>query len=377
MKNFLVTLFVLLLPIQVLTANMLIPPVPSISSNSYILLDFHSGKVLAEQNSTTRLSPASLTKIMTSYVVFKALEKGHITLQDTVLISKKAWQTPGSRMFVEVGKQVAVVDLLQGVIVQSGNDASVALAEYVGGDEATFALLMNQYAQQLGMDDSQFKNSTGLTQDGHYTTAADLAILATALIREFPEYYRWDSQKSFTYNGIKQSNRNRLLWSDPSVDGVKTGHTKDAGYCMVASALRDEMRLITVVLNSASANTRASESQSLLNYGFRFFQTRKLYKSFAALSHARIWKGNSKKIALGLVDDFYITTIKRQDSELKAELKVHQKIIAPVQKGAVLGSVDISLGDAIIATKPLHALDSVGEGGVGNKVWDTMLLFME
>jgi len=376
-----------LLPVLLLTimsatianaANkILIPAAPSVAAKSFILLDFNSGKVLAEKNADVRLSPASLTKIMTVYVVFRELQNGHLTLDEKVTISKKAWQTGGSRMFVEVNKQVAIEDLLQGVIIQSGNDASVALAEHVAGDEATFSAMMNQHAERLGMLDSHFENSMGLPKKNHYTTARDLAKLTTAVISEFPEYYRWDSQKEFTYNNITQPNRNKLLWRDKSVDGVKTGYTEKAGYCMIASAIREEMRLISVVMGTASANARANESQSLLNYGFRFFETHKLYAGNDALNEARIWKGDSKKLPLGLVDDLFVTIPRRHYNDLKAEVNINKKIIAPVKKGENLGSVNVSLAGDVVANMPLVALKTVSKGGFVDRLYDEAMLMME
>ena len=296
-RNYCFFLSILLLAINTSVAEnkILIPPAPSIAAKSFILLDFNSDKILAEENADIKLSPASLTKIMTVYVIFRELSNGHLTLDEKVTISKKAWKTPGSRMFVEVNKKISIEDLLKGVIIQSGNDASVALAEHVAGDEETFAAMMNQHAERLGMLDSHFENSMGLPSENHFTTARDLAKLTTAVIKEFPEYYRWDSEKDFTFNNITQSNRNLLLWRDKSVDGVKTGYTEDAGYCMVASAKREQMRLISVVMGTANANARANESQSLLNYGFRFFETHRLYEANKALSEPRIWKGKSQK----------------------------------------------------------------------------------
>jgi D-alanyl-D-alanine carboxypeptidase (penicillin-binding protein 5/6) len=363
------------------TANaqnkILIPKAPTVGAKSFILIDFNSGKVLAEKNADTRLSPASLTKIMTVYVVFRELAKGHLTLDEKVTISKKAWRTGGSRMFVEVNKQVSIEDLLQGVIIQSGNDASVALAEHVAGDEATFSAMMNQHALRLGMMDSHFENSMGLPRKNHYTTARDLAKLTTAVINEFPEYYRWDSQKEFTYNKITQPNRNRLLWRDKSVDGVKTGYTKDAGYCMVASAIRDEMRLISVVLGTASANARANESQSLLNYGFRFYETHKLYSKNEALSKVRIWKGDSKELPLGLNDDLFVTIPRRHYNDLKAEINVDKKIVAPANEGEVFGSVNVSLAGDLVANESLVALKTVSKGGFVKRLYDEALLLLE
>lgn len=363
------------------TANaankILIPAAPSVAAKSFILIDFNSGKVLAEKNADKRLSPASLTKIMTVYVIFRELKNGHLTLDEKVTISKKAWQTGGSRMFVEVNKQVAIEDLLQGVIIQSGNDASVALAEHVAGDEATFSAMMNQHAERLGMLDSHFENSMGLPRKNHYTTARDLAKLTTAVISEFPEYYRWDSQKEFTYNNITQPNRNKLLWRDKSVDGVKTGYTEDAGYCMVASAKREDMRLISVVLGTASANARANESQSLLNYGFRFFETHRLYQANEALSETRVWKGDSKKLTIGLIDDLYITIPRRHYNDLKAEMNIDKKIVAPVKQGEVLGTVNVSLAGDVVANKPLIALKTISKGGFVKRLYDEALLLMK
>lgn len=357
--------------------TILIPAAPSVAANSYVLLDFNSGKVLAEKSADLRLAPASLTKIMTVYVVFRELKNGHLALDEKVTISKKAWQTPGSRMFVEVNKQVAIEDLLQGVIIQSGNDASVALAEHVAGDEATFAAMMNQNAERLGMLDSHFENSMGLPSENHYTTARDLAKLTTAVIREFPEYYRWDSQKEFTFNNITQPNRNKLLWRDKSVDGVKTGYTEEAGYCMVASAKRENMRLISVVMGTKSANARANESQTLLNYGFRFFETHKLYDANAVLTEARIWKGDSKKLAMGLTEDLYVTIPRRHYNDLKAEINIDKKIIAPVKQGASLGTVNVALVGDVVADKPLVALKTVNKGSFVQRLYDEAMLMLE
>ncbi len=370
--------FILLFNVQANAKNtILIPAAPRVAAKSYILIDFNSGKVLANKNADEKLSPASLTKIMTVYVIFRELKNGHLTLDEKVTISKKAWQTPGSRMFVEVNKQVSIEDLLQGVIIQSGNDASVALAEHVAGDEATFAAMMNQHAERLGMSNSHFQNSMGLPSNNHYSTARDLAILTTAVINEFPEYYKWDSQKEFTFNNITQPNRNKLLWRDKSVDGVKTGYTADAGYCMVTSALREGMRLISVVMGTASVNARANESQSLLNYGFRFFETYRLYQGQEALSETRIWKGDSQKLAIGLAHDLYVTIPRRHYNDLEAEIKVNSKIIAPVQQGEVFGSVNILLTGELIADEPLIALTTVHEGSFTQKLFDEVLLLLE
>ena len=353
------------------------PSVPTIDAAAYILQDYHTGKVLAENNADAKLAPASLTKIMTVYVVFTELSNGHLHLEDMVSISEKAWKTSGSRMFIELGNQVKVEDLLKGVIIQSGNDASVALAEHVGGNEETFAEMMNQHAIRLGMANSHFKNSDGLPVEDHYTTARDLAILTTALIKEFPDYYRWFSQKEFTFNKITQQNRNKLLSRDESVDGVKTGFTDDAGYCLVASALREDMRLISVVMGAKSANARANENQTLLNYGFRFYESHRLYQGKTALNEARVWKGASKTISLGLAEDIYVTIPRRQYKDLKAVINVDKKITAPVADGAKLGSVKVTLKDEVVINKDLVALKAVDQGNIFQRLSDSVMMMME
>jgi serine-type D-Ala-D-Ala carboxypeptidase (penicillin-binding protein 5/6) len=354
-----------------------IPSAPTIDAAAYILQDYHTGKVLAENNADAKLAPASLTKIMTVYVVFIELSNGHLHLEDMVTISEKAWKTSGSRMFVELGSKVKVEDLLKGVIIQSGNDASVALAEHVGGNEETFAEMMNQHAIRLGMANSHFKNSDGLPVEDHYTTARDLAILTTALIKEFPDYYRWFSQKEFTFNKITQQNRNKLLSRDESVDGVKTGFTDDAGYCLVASALREDMRLISVVMGAKSANARANENQTLLNYGFRFYESHRLYQGKTALNEARVWKGASKTISLGLAEDIYVTIPRRQYKDLKAVINVDKKITAPVADGAKLGSVKVTLKDEVVINKDLVALKAVDQGNIFQRLSDSVMMMME
>ncbi|MGZ4960366.1 MAG: D-alanyl-D-alanine carboxypeptidase family protein [Methylomonas sp.] len=353
------------------------PAAPSVAASSYFLMDFNSGRILAEKDPDKRVAPASLTKIMTVYVVFRELKAGHLTLDEKVTISQNAWETGGSKMFVEVNKQVPVEDLLQGVVIQSGNDASVALAEHVAGSEQTFATMMNEQASRIGMVNSHFENATGLPSPNHYSSARDLALLAQALIKEFPEYYRWDSQKEFTYNNITQQNRNQLLWRDASVDGVKTGFTDDAGYCMVASAKREDMRLISVVMGTASPNARANESQSLLNYGFRFFETHKLYAADTALTEARVRKGATSKVSVGVAEDIYVTAPRKHFNELKAETQIDNAIMAPLNKGDSVGSLNVSLGGETILNKPLVAMDSVAEGGLFRRLYDAALVFLE
>jgi D-alanyl-D-alanine carboxypeptidase (penicillin-binding protein 5/6) len=351
------------------------PSAPSIDAGAYFLQDYYSGRVLAEGNADESMEPASLTKMMTVYVAFKELQDGNISLDDVVRISEKAWRTQGSRMFVEVGDQVTVEELLKGIIIQSGNDASVALAEFIAGDERAFAQLMNQYAGELGMTKTQFVNATGLPDPNEYTTARDMAALARALIHDFPNYYKWHAIRKYEYNGITQYNRNKLLWRDPSVDGLKTGHTSSAGYCLVASAERDDMRLVSVVMGSQSENTRAQQSQALLNYGFRFYETHRLYGADESLADARVWQGAVPEVQLGLQRDLYITVPRGQYDNLDGKMEIDAKIIAPITKGEVLGTATISLGKEQIAQQPLVALNSVGEGSLWQRLTDKVRLY--
>ena len=375
-------LFSLLLALLLLTSNLLhaatpVPRPPSVGAKGYLVEDFHSGQTIAEKNADQRLEPASITKLMSAYVIFNEIRNGTLALEDKVRISKKAWRTEGSRMFVEVNTQVSVADLIKGVIIQSGNDATVALAEQVAGTEEGFASLMNHYAQKLGMNNSHFVNSTGLPDKDHYTTARDIARVARALIAEFPEYYQWYSQRSFTYNGITQYNRNKLLWRDESVDGLKTGHTDSAGYCLVTSAERHGMRLISVVLGTKSEEARADASQALLNYGFRFFETHKLYDAGSKLASTRVWKGAAENVDLGLTDTLYVTVPRGEYKNLDASMQLQEQIIAPVTKGQVLGRVVIRLGDKIIVEKDLTALSDVAEGSFWQRIVDEALLYFE
>lgn len=353
------------------------PPALEVAARSYLLEDFHSGQVLAESNADQRLAPASLTKIMAVYVVFRELKNGNLNLDDNVTISENAWRTEGSRMFVEVNKKVSVEQLLKGVIIQSGNDASVALAERVAGDEATFAQLMNQHAARLGMTNSHFTNSMGLPDESHYTTARDLAAVTRALIKEFPEYYPWHSIKEYAYNNIKQHNRNKLLWRDETVDGVKTGHTEEAGFCLVASALRDDMRLISVVMGASSDNARTNANQTLLNYGYRFFETHRLYKANEALTKAKVWKGGLSEIGLGVSEDLYVTIPRRRYKDLKATIDLNGQLIAPVNQGQSFGSVNVALGETIIVRQPVVALQAVEEGNIFRRLYDGAMLRLQ
>ncbi|MGB5717128.1 MAG: D-alanyl-D-alanine carboxypeptidase family protein [Gammaproteobacteria bacterium] len=354
-----------------------IPKAPSTGAKSYIIQDHGSGNVLAEENSDVSVEPASITKLMTAYVIFTELQSSNIALGDIVTISEKAWRTPGSRMFVEVGKQVPVEALLQGMIIQSGNDATVALAEYVAGSEDSFAALMNKHAEAIGLTGSYFMNSTGLPDENHYMTAKDIATLSSLLIRIFPEYYKWYSQKEYTFNDITQQNRNTLLWRDESVDGLKTGHTESAGYCLVTSAEKDGMRLITVVLGTDSTSARADASQALLNYGFRFFETHKLYDAGTQLTTSRIWKGSSETIALGIENALYVTIPRGQYDSLDASMNINQRIMAPVSAGQSLGTVQVTLGEQVVASQPLVSLQAIGEGSFWQRITDEGLLYFE
>ncbi len=354
-----------------------VPQAPAVNARAYLVEDFHSGQTIAEKNPDQRVEPASITKLMSAYVIFQEIRNGTLSLEDRVQISEKAWRTPGSRMFVEVGTQVSVADLLKGMIIQSGNDATVALAEKVAGTEASFASLMNHHAAQLGMSGSHFVNSTGLPDPQHYTTAHDIARIAHALIEEFPEYYQWYSERQFTYNGITQYNRNKLLWRDESVDGIKTGHTDSAGYCLVTSAERGGMRLISVVLGTKSEEARADASQALLNYGFRFFETHKLYEGNNKLTRARIWKGATENVDVGLRDTLYVTIPRGQYNNLDAAMQLREQIIAPVSQDEVLGRVLIRLGDQLVAEKDLVALQPVDEGNFWQRIVDEALLYFE
>ncbi|QCU89685.1 D-alanyl-D-alanine carboxypeptidase family protein [Thiomicrorhabdus sediminis] len=353
-----------------------IPSAPNVAANAYLVIDFNSGHIIAEKRSDERVEPASLTKIMTGYVVINELTNGNMSLDDMVTISKKAWKTPGSKMFIEVGKQVSVRDLMKGMVIQSGNDASVALAEHIAGSEEVFAQLMNKYAQNLGMTGTNYVNATGLPHPDHYTTAQDLAILTKALITKFPDEYKWYSEKKFTFNNITQYNRNKLLWQDPTVDGLKTGHTESAGYCLVSSAKREDMRLISVVLGTDSAKMRIRESQKLLNYGFRFFETHNLYKAQARLNDVKVWEGNRDLVGVGLAQDLFITIPRGQYKNITIESTINPEIKAPLAAGQELGSLEVTLGDKVISQQTLVALDSIEEGSFFKKLVDQFKLFI-
>jgi D-alanyl-D-alanine carboxypeptidase (penicillin-binding protein 5/6) len=371
---FVLLAFVRIAPAADAPAAPVIPPPPEIAAKAYILIDYNSGQVLAESHADERLEPASLTKIMTAYLTFRALKEGTLHLDDMVTVSQKAWKTEGSRMFANLGAQIAVENLLKGMIVQSGNDASVALAERIGGDEAIFVDRMNEAAARLGMANTRYANSMGLPNPDHYSTARDLARLTRALISEFPEYYKWHSIKEFEFNKIKQINRNKLLWRDPTVDGVKTGHTNTAGYCLVSSALRDNMRLIAVVLGTKSENERANANQALLNYGYRYFETKILYKAGDKLAEPRIWKGAEKTVPAGPAEDFYVTFPRGQYLALKASMEMKTDTVAPVKKGDKLGSAKVNQNGALITERDLVALQDVPEGGIFRRLFDAIAM---
>lgn len=352
-----------------------IPPPPSVPVRGYILVDYQSGNVLAELNSNERMEPASITKLMTGYVVYKALKSGKIRLEDQVTISEKAWRTQGSKMFIKVGSQVSVEDLLMGMVVQSGNDATVALAEHVAGSEDTFVKLMNQEVEQLGLTNSHFVNTPGMPDPNHYMSARDIAVLSRAIIREFPEHYVRYSISSFKYNNIEQQNRNQLMLTDRSVDGIKTGHTQSAGYCLAASAKRDDTRLISVVLGAQKMRERFQATQTLLNYGFSFFESRKLYDPSAPIVTARIWKGEESELSLGVVPGLYVTVPKGQALQVSTTTTVQPTIIAPVQKDQSLGEIVVKVGDQEVSRTPLVALKDVPESGWFGRMIDSILMF--
>ena len=343
-------------------ASVPVPAPPQVSAKNYLLIDFNSGQILAEKNADAQIEPASITKLMTSYVVYSEIETGRLSLDEKVTISEKAWRMGGSRMYLEERSKVSVELLLKGLIIQSGNDASVALAEHVAGGEDAFVDLMNQYAAQLGMTATRYKNSTGWPDPEHLTSARDIATLAKAFIKDFPEHYKGYAEKVFTYNNIKQYNRNKLLWRDKSVDGLKTGHTESAGYCLVSSAKRADMRLISVVLGTDSEKARASVSQSLLNYGFRFYETHKLYAAGETLNQSRVWGGDKEKVVLGLANDLHVTIPRGAYKQMDALMNVDANITAPFKKGSQLGEVRIMLDEQQLSSVPLVALQRVEKG---------------
>lgn len=350
------------------------PTPPKLNAKAYLLVDVNSGKILAEQDSEKKLPPASLTKMMTLYVVSKALHNEQIHLTDTIHISKKAWKTGGSRMFVKEGQEVTIENLLKGIIVDSGNDACVAMAEHLGGSEQGFVELMNQEAKQLGMKSSHFTDSTGLPREDLYTSARDLAILARALVKDFPEYYHWYKQKWFTFNEIRQPNRNRLLWRDGHVDGIKTGYTDNAGYCLASSAKKNDMRLIAIVLGSPTDASRADDSERLLKYGFRFFETHKLYEAGKSLTELPLYKGLSSTLPVGVAQDQYVTIPTGQYQHLTIKTETPKFLKAPIEEGQKIGELVISFNGEVLSKRPIHALKSVDQAGFFSRTGDSVAL---
>jgi len=367
-------LLALLIPAVSWSAAKPIPNPPELDATSYFLVDFDSGRVLAEKNPDEAVEPASITKLMTAYLVDKAIADGDIQLDEMVIISEKAWRMKGSKMFVEVGKQVSVEELLKGLIIQSGNDASVALAEHIAGSESAFAGYMNHQAKLLGMTSTNFVNATGWPHENHYSSARDIAILTRAIIEEFPESYRYYKEREYTFNKIRQFNRNRLLWRDDSVDGVKTGHTEAAGFCLVASAERDDMRLISVVLGTKSDKARTQSSQSLLNYGFRYYESHRLYRADEVLKMSRIWYGEQEQVGLGVGKDIFITIPRGRYRDLDASMEIDQEISAPVSRGQALGQVNIKLDGEVILSESIVAMQPVNEGSLIDRAMDSIKL---
>jgi D-alanyl-D-alanine carboxypeptidase (penicillin-binding protein 5/6) len=351
-------------------------PILSVAAKSYVLSDFQSGQVLVSENANERVEPASLTKLMTAYIVFSALQQKRITLTQVALVSERARRAQGSRMFIETNRPVTVDELMRGMIVQSGNDASIALAETIAGSEDVFVSLMNKEAGRLRMKNSRFANATGLPQPEHYSTAYDLSLLAAAMIRDFPEYYPLYSLKEYTYNKITQPNRNRLLWLDPNVDGIKTGHTEAAGYCLITSAKRGERRLISVVMGTASDNARTMESQRLLNHGFQFYDTVRLYGKEREVTAIPLWKGTQDKLKTGFGYDVYFSLPKNQADKLKARLEYKQPLVAPITAGQRVGTVKFTLDGKPVGEHPLIALETVSGASILGRAWDSMRLLL-
>ncbi|NOT16127.1 MAG: D-alanyl-D-alanine carboxypeptidase [Methylotenera sp.] len=355
-----------------------IAPPPSLAVKAYLLKDFNSTHMIASQNASMRVEPASLTKIMTAYLSFKALKNSYLQLTQTLPVSELAWKVEGSKMFIEPNKPATVDELLHGMIIVSGNDASITLAEGIAGTEQQFADMMNKEAQRLGMKNTHYMNATGLPDPQHYTTAEDLSILASALIRDFPaEYQRLYSVKEYTYNNITQPNRNRLLWLDPNVDGMKTGHTESAGYCLISSAKRNNTRRISVVLGAPTDAARATESQKLLNYGFQYFDSTLVYKQGQTVNQLKVWKGSENQLASTVTNDLYLTLPKGQYANVKAMISSTQPLIAPIKKGQTIGNVKFTLNNKTIAEYPLVASKEISSAGILGRAWDSIKLLMQ
>ncbi|CAG0931049.1 MAG: D-alanyl-D-alanine carboxypeptidase DacC [Rhodocyclaceae bacterium] len=373
--KFLVFLF--LAALAAATQAQILPQAPTVAARSWLLMDYSTGQALASYNPDERVEPASLTKLMTAYVVLGALKEKKLEPTQAVPVSERAWKAPGSRMFIEPKRPVTVDELLHGLVIQSGNDACIALAEAVGGSEEAFVQMMNSEAQRLGLKGTRFANSTGLSDPQHYSTARELARLAAALIRDYPEHYALYAQREYTYNRITQANRNRLLWTDPAVDGVKTGHTENAGYCLVGSARRGSRRLISVVMGAASDGLRTQESQKLLNFGFQFFDAVKLYGKEQPVSQLKVWKGVQNTVKAGFLEDFTLSLPKGMADKVQASLVSRQPLMAPVQKGRTVATLKLAIDDRPIGEYPVVALENVPVAGIFGRAWDTVRLWLE
>ena len=369
--------FLLLAPFCIdLTAQSLVPKAPKLNLSSYILIEANTNTVIAEFNSDNQIAPASMTKVMSGYVIADQIANGSISLDDKVLISEKAWKTGGSKMFVEAGKRVSVKDLLSGIVIQSGNDATIAMAEYVAGSEEGFVDFMNAYASELGLTNSLFQNSTGFSDPNHFSSAKDLAKLTQALINNFPDHYATYKEKEFTFSGIRQLNRNKLLWRDDSVDGVKTGHTDSAGFCLISSAQRNDMRLIAVVAGSESENERLTASQRLLEYGFRFYATQKLVSQEIKVTTAKVWGGKTNEVALGSAKDIYLTLPRSEFKNIKANYQFNNNLQAPIKIGQMIGSIEFTSNDRVVLSAPLMAIETVEAKGFFGMLWSRLVYWI-
>jgi len=359
-----------------LFAQSMVPKAPKLNLDSYILLEANTNTVIAEFNPENQISPASMTKVMSGYVIADQIASGAISLDDKVLISEKAWKTGGSKMFIEAGKRVSVRDLLSGIVIQSGNDATVAMAEYVAGSEEGFVDFMNAYASELGLSNTLFQNAVGWTDPNHFSSVNDLAQLTKALIANFPDHYATYKEKEFTFSGIRQLNRNKLLWRDDSVDGVKTGHTESAGYCLISSAKRNDMRLIAVVAGSPSENERLISSQRLLEYGFRFFATQKLISKDSEITTAKVWGGKMDEVALGTKEDILLTLPRSDFKSIKANYNFKNNIQAPISNGDVIGDIEFISNDRVVLSAPLVAIESVEAKGFFGRIWARIVFWI-
>ena len=369
--------FLLIVPFCMdLSAQSLVPPAPKLNLTSYILIEASTNTVIAEYDSDNQIAPASMTKVMSGYVIADQIANGSISLDDKVLISEKAWKTGGSKMFIEAGKRVSVKDLLSGIIIQSGNDATIAMAEYVAGSEEGFVDFMNAYASEMGLTNSLFQNSTGFSDPNHFSSAKDLAKLTQALINNFPDHYATYNEKEFTFSGIRQLNRNKLLWRDDSVDGVKTGHTDSAGFCLISSAQRNDMRLIAVVAGSVSENERLTASQRLLEYGFRFYATQKLVSQEIKVTTAKVWGGTTNEVALGSTKDIYLTLPRSEFKNIKANYQFNNNLQAPIEIGQMIGSIEFTSNDRIVLSAPLVAIEAIEAKGFFGTLWSRLVYWI-